>query len=114
MAFTPLLFEPGEAWTYGVGVDWAGQMVERVNDNQKLGDYMQEHIWGPLGMESTSFRIDAREDIRSRRLDMSMRDPKSGTLIQSPSRFWSEKYQVYSSLIEPLQYLTSGRTTTVV
>jgi CubicO group peptidase (beta-lactamase class C family) len=68
-------------------------MVERVNNNQKLGDYMQEHIWGPLGMKSTSFRIDAREDIRSRRLDMSMRDPKSGALIPSPSRFWSEKYK---------------------
>lgn len=93
MAFTPLLFEPGEAWIYGVGLEWAGQMVERVNGNQKLGDYMQEHIWGPLGMKSTSFRIDVREDIRSRRLDMSMRDPKTGALMPSPSRFWSEKYK---------------------
>lgn len=62
-------------------------MVERVNGNQKLGDYMQEHIWGPLGMKSTTFRIDTREDIRSRRLDMSMRNPKTGELMQSPSRF---------------------------
>jgi CubicO group peptidase (beta-lactamase class C family) len=68
-------------------------MVERVNGNQKLGDYMQEHIWGPLGMKSTTFRIDTREDIRSRRLDMSMRNPKTGELMQSPSRFWSEKYK---------------------
>jgi len=93
VAFTPLLFEPGEAWTYGVGIDWAGQMVERVNNNQKLGDYMQEHIWGPLGMKSTSFRIDSREDIRSRRLDMSLRHPQTGALMPSPSRFWSEKYK---------------------
>jgi CubicO group peptidase (beta-lactamase class C family) len=93
VAFTPLLFEPGEAWAYGVGVDWAGQMVERVNGNQKLGDYMQEHVWGPLGMKSTTFRIDTREDIRSCRLDMSMRDPKTGALIPSPSRFMSEKYK---------------------
>lgn len=68
-------------------------MVERVNGNQKLGDYMQEHIWGPLGMDSTTFRIDTREDVRSRRLDMSMRNPETGELMQSPSRFWSEKYK---------------------
>jgi CubicO group peptidase (beta-lactamase class C family) len=93
VAFTPLVFEPGESWIYGVGCEWAGQMVERVNGNQKLGDYMQEHIWGPLGMKSTTFRIDAREDIRSRRLDMSMRNPVTEELMQSPTRFWSEKYK---------------------
>lgn len=29
----PLLFAPGESWSYSVGIDWAGQMVERVNGN---------------------------------------------------------------------------------
>lgn len=55
LVFTPIMFEPGEGWTYGVGLEWAGQMVERVNGNQRLRDYMQEHIWGPLGMKYTSF-----------------------------------------------------------
>ncbi len=68
-------------------------MVERVNGNQMLGDYMQEHIWGPLGMKSTTFRIDTREDIRSRRLDMSVRHPKTGALMQSPMRYWSDRYK---------------------
>ena len=27
---TPLLFDPGEAWEYGIGIDWAGQVVEAV------------------------------------------------------------------------------------
>ncbi|KAL1640063.1 hypothetical protein SLS58_007330 [Diplodia intermedia] len=27
----PLLHEPGAGWTYGVGVDWAGKLVERLN-----------------------------------------------------------------------------------
>jgi CubicO group peptidase (beta-lactamase class C family) len=102
VAFTPLLFEPDEAWVYGVGVEWAGQMVERVNNSQKLGDYMQEHIWGPLGMKSTSFRIDAREDIRSVRADMTLRNPKTGVLMQSPTRFRSEKYQVCNPFVELL------------
>ncbi|KAK3896373.1 beta-lactamase/transpeptidase-like protein, partial [Staphylotrichum tortipilum] len=32
----PLLFEPGSAWAYGSGLDWAGKLVEVVS-GQKLG-----------------------------------------------------------------------------
>ena len=27
---TPLLFDPGKSWQYGLGLDWAGQVVEAV------------------------------------------------------------------------------------
>jgi CubicO group peptidase (beta-lactamase class C family) len=27
----PLVFEPGEGWIYGVGIDWAGKLVEAVS-----------------------------------------------------------------------------------
>jgi CubicO group peptidase (beta-lactamase class C family) len=52
----PLLFDPGERWEYGINIDWAGQAVERVS-GQKLGDYFQQHIFQPLGMTSTSFKL---------------------------------------------------------
>jgi len=87
--FLPLLFEPGTAWSYSVGLDWAGQVVERVNNGQRLGDYMQEHIWGPLGMKSTSFRLQQRQDIKDRRCDMTARLP-DGSLVNSPDRVWPE------------------------
>ena len=52
----PLLSDPGERWTYGIGIDWAGKTVEAVS-GQKLGVYLQENVFGPLGMSSTAFKI---------------------------------------------------------
>src|SRR5215475_5243303 len=53
---TPLLFDPGERWFYGIGIDWAGKMVEAAS-GKRLGHYMRDNILGPLGMDSTAFRI---------------------------------------------------------
>ena len=53
---TPLLFDPGERWQYGISIDWAGQLVEAVS-GQKLSAYLQQHVLGPLGMSDTAFRI---------------------------------------------------------
>jgi len=53
---TPLLFDPGERWFYGINVDWAGKMVEAAS-GKKLGQYMHDNILGPLGMDSTGFKI---------------------------------------------------------
>ena len=60
---TPLLFDPGERWMYGINIDWAGKMVEAVS-GKRLGAYMQEHIFEPLGMRDTAFRL--RPDMRAR------------------------------------------------
>ncbi len=53
---TPLLFDPGEQWEYGSSVDWAGQVVERVT-GQRLGEVLQERVFGPLGMTDTAFSM---------------------------------------------------------
>ncbi|MDH3682886.1 MAG: beta-lactamase family protein [Acidimicrobiia bacterium] len=50
----PLMFDPGSAWEYGIGIDWAGQMVEEVS-GLTLGEYFAEHLTGPLGMDDTAF-----------------------------------------------------------
>jgi CubicO group peptidase (beta-lactamase class C family) len=51
---TPLLFDPGDRWEYSVAIDWAGLAVEAVTGS-KLGDYMAEHLFAPLGMTGTGF-----------------------------------------------------------
>ena len=51
---TPLVFDPGTRWEYGIGIDWAGQMVEAVT-GQTLGQYFAESLTGPLGMHDTAF-----------------------------------------------------------
>ena len=39
---------------YGVGIDWAGLVVEQVT-GQRLNDYFDEHVFAPLGMQDTTF-----------------------------------------------------------
>ena len=54
----PLLFDPGERWEYGIGLDWAGRVVEAAS-GQTLGDYLRQNVLGPLGMSDTAFRMTA-------------------------------------------------------
>ncbi|BCS17870.1 serine hydrolase domain-containing protein [Aspergillus puulaauensis] len=50
----PLLFQPGTSWGYGAGLDWAGQLIERVTGSP-LSKYMQENIFSKLATSSTTF-----------------------------------------------------------
>jgi CubicO group peptidase (beta-lactamase class C family) len=60
---TPLLFDPGERWEYGINIDWAGKMVEAAS-GRRLGAYLQENLFEPLGMTDTAFKL--RPDMRAR------------------------------------------------
>jgi methyl acetate hydrolase len=60
---TPLLFDPGDRWEYGISIDWAGKMVEAVS-GQKLDRYFQENIFGPVGMTDTSFKLSPSQRAR--------------------------------------------------
>lgn len=50
----PLMFDPGTAWEYGIGIDWAGKVVEAVS-GQSLDAYFAQHIFSALGMADTAF-----------------------------------------------------------
>jgi CubicO group peptidase (beta-lactamase class C family) len=52
----PLTFDPGERWDYGINIDWVGKAVERMS-GQVLGDYFAEHLFGPIGMRDTGFKL---------------------------------------------------------
>jgi CubicO group peptidase (beta-lactamase class C family) len=64
---TPLVFEPGEQWAYGIGIDWVGKAVEAVS-GLKLGQYMRQNLLDPLGMVDTGFRITAAQRRRLARV----------------------------------------------
>ncbi|MFI5399887.1 MAG: serine hydrolase domain-containing protein [SAR324 cluster bacterium] len=53
---SPLLFDPGERWNYGINIDWAGRMVEAVS-GRKLGQYLKEQVFTPLGMNDTGYKL---------------------------------------------------------
>jgi methyl acetate hydrolase len=70
---TPLLFDPGEGWEYGINIDWAGKMVEAAS-GQKLDAYLQSNVLGPLGMKDTSFKPSPSQ--RARLASVHQRDDK--------------------------------------
>jgi CubicO group peptidase (beta-lactamase class C family) len=67
---TPLLFEPGERWEYGINIDYAGKAVEKVT-GQRLEAYLRDHVFAPLGMDDSGFVL--RADQRQRQAAMHAR-----------------------------------------
>ena len=60
---TPLMFDPGDRWEYGINIDWAGKMVEAAS-GQRLDRYFEQNIFGPLGMRDTSFKLSPSQSSR--------------------------------------------------
>jgi CubicO group peptidase (beta-lactamase class C family) len=56
LAQIPYRFEPGTVWEYSRATDLLGALIEAVT-GQTLGDYLQQHILGPLGMTDTAFSV---------------------------------------------------------
>jgi methyl acetate hydrolase len=81
----PLMFDPGDRWEYGINIDFAGKMVETVS-GKKLGEYFQENLFGPLGMDSTGFKI--TPDMRSRLAAVHQRSPEG---VLAPIEFEMEQ-----------------------
>lgn len=50
----PLIFQPGTDWHYGIGLDWAAFLLERVT-GENMKDYYRKNIFEPCGMTSTGF-----------------------------------------------------------
>jgi len=78
---TPLLFDPGDRWYYGINIDWAGKMVEAAT-GRKLGQVMRDDLLGPLGMNDTAFRIS--DGMRKRLAKIHHRGP-DGALTPDPA-----------------------------
>jgi methyl acetate hydrolase len=69
---TPVVFEPGERFEYGINIDWVGKIVEHLS-GQSLDDYFHEHILDPLGMNDTGFLLQPEQ--RSRLAGLHERQP---------------------------------------
>lgn len=62
---SPLLWQPGTRVNYGQGFDWIAVLVERLS-NQTLGDYLQDNIFIPLGLDSIGLEPNYGGDMLSR------------------------------------------------
>ena len=70
----PLAHQPGEVWEYSMAVDVLGRVIEVVS-GEDLDQFVEEHITGPLGMESTGFYVKETERSRIAQPD---KDPVTG------------------------------------
>ncbi|WP_058307981.1 serine hydrolase domain-containing protein [Gracilibacillus massiliensis] len=56
LANNPLEFHPGSHWKYGLSHDVIGALIEEVT-GMSFGTYLDEHIFQPLKMNDTFFKI---------------------------------------------------------
>lgn len=78
----PLAIQPGSAWLYGINMDVLGRLIE-VTTNQSFPDFLEENIFGPLGMQDTAFFVP--EDKVDRFAALYMGTPEGGMkLMDTP------------------------------
>lgn len=56
LAEGPLAYDPGTSWQYGTSADVLGAVIEVVT-GMSLGDFMEQEIFKPLGMQDTGFYV---------------------------------------------------------
>lgn len=84
-----LSLNPGEEFNYGLGVDWAGFILEQLT-GMSLGEYFQKYIFDPLDIHNTSFY---RDDSDPTVLEMVERQ-KDSTLKPQ----WLEPFKGYREM----------------
>jgi len=70
---TPVMSDPGTRWEYGTNIDFVGKAVEAAS-GKRLDAYFREHIFAPLGMNDTGFKIS--DSMRKRLVGMHARAPE--------------------------------------
>ena len=76
LAQVPLLRQPGVAWEYSLATDVLGRVIEAAS-GQRLGEFMAQRIFQPLGMKDTAFHVPA--DKMQRLAGPFDKDPATGT-----------------------------------
>ncbi|WP_375786223.1 serine hydrolase domain-containing protein [Bradyrhizobium sp. Pha-3] len=77
---TPIMTDPGTRWEYGTNIDFVGKAVEAAS-GKKLDAYLRDHMFAPLGMSDTAFKI--TDNMRKRLVGMHARG-EDGALAAIP------------------------------
>jgi CubicO group peptidase (beta-lactamase class C family) len=77
---TPLASDPGTRWEYGINIDFVGKAVEAAS-GKRLDGYLRDHLFTPLGMTDSGFKIGDQQ--RKRLVGMHARGP-DGSLMPIP------------------------------
>lgn len=105
---TVLLHDPGQAWTYGVGLDWLGRIVEQAR-GKRLGEVMAERIFAPLGMKDIGFTM---SDSMKKRLAVLHDRAQDGKLTPLPELILPQPpesdmggHGLYSTVAEYMKFI---------
>ena len=79
LARIPLLYQPGTTWEYSLASDVLGRVVEAAS-GKRLGDFLGERLFKPLGMSDTAFWVP--EAKIGRLAEPFEKDPLAGTAIK--------------------------------
>jgi CubicO group peptidase (beta-lactamase class C family) len=60
LAALPLVYEPGTKWSYSIGLDLMGRLIEVVS-GQAFDAFLKARLFDPLGMTSTGFMVAAKD-----------------------------------------------------
>jgi methyl acetate hydrolase len=103
----PLQFDPGERWDYGIGIDWLGRVVEKV-DGRSIDRFCREEIFDPLKMGDTRFEVEPHMAARLAAVKIRGEDGKFGDFeIAPPSRpeFYGMGHSLYSTAPDYMRFL---------
>jgi CubicO group peptidase (beta-lactamase class C family) len=95
LAKIPLLYQPGTRWVYSAAMDVQGYIVERLS-GQSLPDFMQQRIFGPLGMKDSGFFVPKEK--RNRFATLYNEDPKGELVADAPGGAQPTDYATQPSM----------------
>jgi methyl acetate hydrolase len=105
---TPLAFDPGDRWLYGINIEWTGRLIETVS-GLPLEDYFRERIFSPLGMKDTTYVTS--DEQRGRQARLHTRGADGGLAVQPlepvpvKGEFWPAGGPLYSTGRDYLTFL---------
>jgi CubicO group peptidase (beta-lactamase class C family) len=90
LAAAPLLYQPGTVWDYGLSIDVIGLVVEALT-GQRLGAFLEQRLFAPLGMADTTFQVPADKAARLARPHPL--DPETGAAQSVPDRAQALRFE---------------------
>jgi CubicO group peptidase (beta-lactamase class C family) len=103
----PLMFEPGERWDYGIGIDWLGRMVEKI-DGRRIDQFCNEEIFDPLGMNDTRCEVEPHMAARLAGVSIRGEDGKFAPFDLAPPsnpEFYGMGHALYSTAPDYMRFL---------
>ena len=93
----PMLADPGEAFNYGINIDWLGKVVEAVT-GVGLDVAIKQGVTGPLGMDQTTFLMNDDQRPKSTPVHVKGEDGtwvSIGEILNQAPDWWAGGHGLY-------------------